>query len=65
MTKKGEGVVVQQGPHKTLQEKSAKPVGISDEDQKESDLKVASTAQSCLTDEVVYIVMDKKIATTL
>jgi len=36
-------MLVQQDLHKTLQGKSAKPAGMSDEDWEKMDLKVAST----------------------
>ena len=58
-------LLVQQGLHKILQEKSAKLVGMSDEDWKELDLKATSTIQICLADEVMYNVMDEKMATSL
>ena len=51
---------MQQGLHKTLQGKSAKPAGMSNEDLKEMDLKAASTILLCFADEVMYNVMDKK-----
>ena len=53
---------MQQGLHKTLQEKSVKPVSTSDEDWEEMDLKEATTIQLCLTDEVTYNVMNEEIA---
>ena len=53
-------LLVQQGLHKTLQGKSAKPAGTSNEDWKEIDLKAASTIQLCLADEVMYNVMDEE-----
>ena len=52
---------VQQGVHKTLQRKSAKTSGTSDEDWKKMNLKIASTIQLCLSDEVMHNVMDKKM----
>ena len=58
-------LLVQQGLHMTLQEKSAKHVGTSDEDWEEINLKVASTIQLCLADEVMYNVMDEEITTGL
>ena len=57
MAKNGEGL--QQGLHKTLQGKSTKLAGTSDEDWEEIDLKATSTIQLCLTDEVMYNVMDE------
>ena len=65
MGKKCEGVAVQQGLHETLQGKLAKPVGTSNENWEEMDLTAVSTIQQCLTDEVMYNVMDKKMATEL
>jgi len=56
---------MQHGFHKTLQGKSVKPVGTSDEDWEEMDLKAASTIQLCLADEVMYNVMDEETATSL
>ena len=52
-------LLVQQGLHKTLQGKSAKPVGMSNEDWEEMDLKAVSTIQLCLTDKVMYNVIDE------
>ena len=40
--KRVKALLVQQGVHKTLQEKSAKSAGTSDEDWEEMDLKVGS-----------------------
>jgi len=42
--------------------KSARPVSISEEDWEELDLKTASL---CLTDEVMYNMMDEEMATSL
>ena len=56
---------VQQGHHKTLQEKSANPSGTSDKNWEEIDLKAASTIQLCLADEVMYNVMDEETTTGL
>ena len=53
-SKREKELLVQQGLHKTLQGKTAKPVGTSDEDWEEMDLKAASTIQLYLTDEVIY-----------
>ena len=58
--KKVKTLLLQQGLHKTLQGKSAKPVSSSNEDWEEMDLKVASTIQLCLADEVMYNVMDEE-----
>jgi len=55
-------LLVQQGLHKTLQGKVSKPAGTSVEDWEEMDLKAASTIQLCLTDEVMYNVMDEETA---
>jgi len=58
--KRVKALMVQQGLHKTLQGKSAKPAGTSNEDWEEIDLKATSTIQLCLADEVMYNVMDEK-----
>ena len=42
-------LLVQQGLHKTSQEKSVKPAGMPDEDWEEMDLNAASMIQLCLT----------------
>ena len=55
--------MVQLGLHKTLQEKLAKLVGMSDEDWEEMDLKAASTIQLCLADKIMYNVMDEETTT--
>jgi len=60
--KRVKALLVQQGLHKTLQGKSAKPAGTSNEDWVEMDLKAASTIQQCLADEVMYNVMDEETA---
>jgi len=60
MVKESEGVVGAHGLHKTLQEKSAKPTGMSDEDWEKLDLKAASTNQLCLAYKVMYNMMMKK-----
>ena len=54
-------MLVQQGLHKTLQGKSSKPTGTSNEDWEEMDLKAASTIQLCLINEVMYNVMDEEM----
>jgi len=56
-------LLVQQGIHNTLQEKSAKPTGTSDEDWEKMNLKATSTIQLYLVDEVMYNVMDEEITT--
>jgi len=61
--KRVKALLVQQGLHKTLQGKSAKPADTSNEDWEGIDLKAASTIQLCLTDEVMYNVMDEEMAT--
>ena len=53
--KRVKALLVQQGLPKTLQGKSAKPAGMSNEDWEEMDLKTASTIQLCLADEVMYL----------
>jgi len=58
-------VWVQQGLHKTLQEKSANPAGTSDKNWEEIDLKAACTIQLCLADELMYNMMDEEMATEL
>jgi len=58
-------LLVQQCLHKTLQDKSAKPVGTSNEDWEEMDLKAASTIQLCLVDKVMYNVIDEETVTGL
>ena len=55
-------MLVQQGLHKTLQPKSAKPVGTLNKDWKEMDLKATSMIHQCLLDEVMYNVMDEEMA---
>ena len=59
MVKESEVLLVQQGLHKTLQDKSAKPAGKSNKDWEEMDLKEASMIQWCLVDEFMYNVMDE------
>ena len=61
--KRVKALLVQQGLHKTLQGKSSKSAGTSNEDWKEMDLKAASTIQLCLADEVMYNVMDEETIT--
>ena len=56
---------MQHGIHKTLQGKSAKPAGTSNEDLEKMNLKAASTIQLYLADEVMYNVMDEETATGL
>ena len=63
--KRVKSLLVQQGLHKTLHGKSAKPVGTLNEDWEEMDLKAASAIQLCLADEVMYNVMDEDTATGL
>jgi len=63
--KRAKTLPVQQGLHKSLQGKSGKHAGTSDKDWEEIDLKAASTIQLCLTDEVMYNVMDENSATSL
>ena len=58
-------LLVQQGLHKTLQEKSTEPAGMSDENWEEMDMKAANTIQLCLAYEVMYNVMDKEMTTCL
>ena len=50
---------------KTLQRKLTKPESMSNEDWEEMDLKATSPIQLCLVDEVMYNVLDKKMATRL
>ena len=57
--KRVKALLVQQGLHKTLQGKSAKLTGTSNEDWEEMDLKATGTIQLYLTDEVMYNVMDE------
>ena len=56
---------MQQSLHKTLQGKSTKSAGTSNENWEEMDLKAVSTIQLCLADEVMYNVMDEETATRL
>jgi len=56
-------LLVQQGLHNTLQGKSTKPTGTSNEDWKKMDLKAVSTIQLCLTVEVMYNIMDEETVT--
>jgi len=58
-------LLVQLGLHKTLQEKSTKPASMSNENWEEIDLKVPSMIQLCLTNEVMYNVMDEETDTSL
>ena len=58
-------MLVQHGPYKILQGKSAKFVGMSDENCKELDLKATSTILLCLADEVLYNMMDEETAANL
>jgi len=64
MTKEGENAD-QHGLHNTLQGKSGKLAGTSNEDWEEMDLKAASTIQLCLANKVMYNVMDEEITTEL
>ena len=48
-----------------MQDKSAKTVGTSNENWEETDLKIASTIQLCLVDEVMYNMMDEEMTTRL
>ena len=52
MTKRVKALLMQQSLHKTLQGKSVKAVGTSNENWEEMDLKATSTIQLCLADEV-------------
>ena len=61
--KRVKALLVQQGIHKTLQGKSTKPRGTSNEDWKEMDLKAANMIQLCLADEAMYNAMDEEMAT--
>ena len=61
--KRVKALLVQQGLHKTLQGKSAKPTGTLNENWEEIDLKAVSTIQLCLADELMYNVMDEERAT--
>ena len=63
--KKVKALLAQHGLHKILQGKLAKPVGMSDEDCEELDLKTTSTIQLCLADDVIYNVIDEEMATGL
>ena len=63
--KRVKALLVQQGLHKILQGKSAKPVGTSNEDWEEMNLKAASTIQLCLANKVMCNVMDEETATWL
>ena len=56
---------MQQVLHKILQGKSAKPVGTSNEDWEEMNLKATSTIQLYLANKVMYKVMDEEITTEL
>ena len=56
---------MQHSLHKTLQDKPSKPVGTSDEDREEMDLKATSTIQLCLADEIMYNMMDEEMVTSL
>ena len=58
-------LLVQQGPHKTLQGKSSKLAGTSDENWEEMDLKAASTIQLCLAEDVMYNMIVEEKATGL
>ena len=53
-------LLVQQGLHKILQEKSAKLAGTSNKDWEEIDLKAASTIHLYLANEVMYNAMDER-----
>ena len=61
--KKVKALLVQQGLHKTLQSKSTKPAGTSNEDWEEIDLKAANTIQLCLANEMTFNVMDEETTT--
>ena len=58
-------LLMQHDLHKTLQGKPSKPTCTSDMDWEEMDLKAASTIQLCLTDEMMYNVIDEEIITGL
>jgi len=59
--KRVKALMVQQGLHKTLHGKLAKPAGMSNEDWEEMDLKATSMVQLCLVVEVMYNVMNEEI----
>jgi len=65
MAKEGEGVAGVTGSSQDLAGKSAKPVRTSDENWKEMKLKAARTIQLCLTDKVMYNMMNEKMSTSL
>ena len=56
-------LLVQHGLHKTLQGKSSKPAGTSNENWEKMDRKATNTIQLCLADEVMHNVMDEETAT--
>ena len=58
-------LLVQKSLHKTLQGKSVKTAGTSDENWEEMDLKAAIMIQLCLADEIIYNVMDEETVTGL
>ena len=63
MTKEGENVADQHDFYNTMQGKSGKLAGTSNEDWEEMDLKAARTIQLCLANEVMYNVMDEETTT--
>jgi len=65
LTEEGENIVGATGLHKTLQRKSTKLAGMSDEDWEELDLKTVSTIQLYLADKVMYNVIDGEMTTGL
>ena len=61
MVKEGEDVASATESYKILQEKSAKLVGMSNEDWEEMDLKKASMIQLYPTDNVMYNMMEETV----
>jgi len=65
MTEDGEDVVSATTSSQDLTGKSTKLAGTSYEDWEKMDLKAASTIQLCLTDEVMYNVINEETTTGL
>ena len=57
-------LLVQHGLHKTLQRKSAKPAGMTDENWETMDLKAASMIQLCLAGKLMYNMIDEETTTS-
>ena len=65
MAKEVESVIGATGSSQNPAGKSTKPAGMSNEDSEKLDITATSTIQLCLTEEVMYNVMDEETGTGL